>query len=106
MLYRKNFQRTRRNPYKNYQKENIIEIPEIESCISDELKSIPLPNEDVNIPRHKHSLNSKKNSSILDLISKHIGLEEIILLGTIFLLMQESGGDEILLIVLVYVLIT
>lgn len=67
---------------------------------------IPLPNEK-EVPRKGWStgieLPGLKN--ILDFLREHIGIEEILLIGLIILLIDESFGDELLLIALIYILL-
>ena len=66
------------------------------------VQDIPLPNE-IDTAR-----NEKKNQrlSLTDFISKRFQIDEIILLGLIFLLLEERINDDYLLIILTYLLIT
>lgn len=71
-----------------------------------EVKNIPLPTEVEEPPSQDRKIQQSRLSMFLDSIRKRIGLEEIILLGLIFLLIQEHIDDELLLIVLVYILLS
>lgn len=68
--------------------------------------NIPMPNEREGF---KHPLSKGKGlpgvNSILDFIKVHIRVEEIILIGLIILLLDESIEDDFLLIILVYILL-
>lgn len=46
-----------------------------------------------------------KGFSIFDFFKKNIGIEEIILIGLIILLLKERMDDQLLLIMLVYILL-
>lgn len=78
------------------------------------IKDIPLPNEIDNIrneKKHNTGFSSKKTTtnkrlSFTDFISKRFQTDEIILLGLIFLLLDEKINDDYLLIILTYLLIT
>lgn len=67
---------------------------------------IPLPNE---IEASEVSLHNSRNrtgkTSFLSNLKDRIHLEEIILLGLIFLLLDEKVEDDFLLLLLVYILI-
>jgi hypothetical protein len=68
--------------------------------------NIPMPNE-------KETTNyywkKKKKTSgfpaVLDFIKEHVKIEELLLIGLIFLLFDESIEDDFLLIILVYILL-
>ncbi|MGI6778564.1 MAG: hypothetical protein ACOX7R_11320 [Acetivibrionales bacterium] len=73
--------------------------------------SIPLPNEEepikeINETREIEEVQERYRPSLLDFIKKHIHLEEIILLGLIFILLDEGIDDDFLLIMLIYILLT
>ncbi|HOV25123.1 MAG TPA: hypothetical protein PK566_02005 [Pseudobacteroides sp.] len=76
-----------------------------EENLPQELKDIPLPNLNPESPCHISSRKWHKSASPLQILHNFIGIEEIILLGTIFLLIEESIEDEILLIILIYLLL-
>lgn len=68
--------------------------------------AIPLPNEKESFPGH---LPEKRRlptlSGIVDYIRKHVQIEEIILIGLIVLLLDEAIEDDLLLIILIYILL-
>lgn len=68
--------------------------------------NIPLPNEREGF---KHPWSKGKGLSglngVLDFLREHIRVEEIILIGLIILLLDESIEDDFLLIILVYILL-
>ena len=67
---------------------------------------IPLPNEresDLGYVGEKRSLPSL--SGIIDYIRQHVKIEEIILIGLIILMLDESVEDDLLLIILIYILL-
>lgn len=68
--------------------------------------SIPLPNEEEG-PRFPWSSGTGLPSlnRIIGFLREHITLEEIILIGLIILLLSESLEDELLLIILIYILL-
>jgi len=68
--------------------------------------SIPLPNEKEYTPARPESEIRQPPSSILDLVRKYIHFEEIIIIGLIFILLDEGIDDEFLLIILIYILLT
>jgi hypothetical protein len=75
------------------------------------VEDIPLPNEvDAvrNEKKNTYGFSSKANKelSLTDFISKRFQIDEIILLGLIFLLLEERINDDYLLIILTYLLIT
>jgi len=76
-----------------------------EESLSQELKDIPLPNLNSESPCQSSNRKWNKSTSPLQILHNSIGIEEIILLGTIFLLIEESIEDEILLIILIYLLL-
>lgn len=68
---------------------------------------IPLPNEKEALydcaPKKRKTLNPL--SSVIKYLQKNIKIEELILIGLIILLLDESFEDDLLLIVLVYILL-
>lgn len=67
---------------------------------------IPLPNEKENHPglfEERKALPSL--AGIVNFIRQHVKIEEIILIGLIILLLDESIEDELLLIILIYILL-
>ena len=67
---------------------------------------IPLPNEQeyaAAYPDEKRILPGL--SSVVDFVKEHIHIEELILIGLIILLLSESMEDNLLLILLFYILI-
>jgi len=76
-------------------------------------KRFPLPNEPINKPKNfrihpKKNRNQDKNLFSVDVknIFKNIGLEEIILIGLVYILFDEGIADELLLIALIYIFFT
>ncbi len=67
------------------------------------IERIPLPNEIEAFPENSNEQRSSGLLSIFNTLKKRIGIEEIILLGLIFILLEEGIDDEFLLILLVYV---
>lgn len=67
--------------------------------------NIPLPNELEEKPEHPSSIHNRHKSSFLEYLKKRITLEEVILLGLIFLLLDDAIEDEFLLIMLIYILL-
>ena len=63
-----------------------------------------------NIPMHNEDLEcykQKKTNNIFSFINNlHLQLDDIILIGLIYLLATEDGCDNFLLIILVYILIS
>ncbi|HEX3027837.1 MAG TPA: hypothetical protein VHT34_00685 [Clostridia bacterium] len=68
-------------------------------------EDIPLPNQKEQTDNAAFR-NNKGFNFPFGSIFKRIGLEEIILVGLIFLLLNEGIEDDFLLIILIYVLIT
>jgi hypothetical protein len=67
---------------------------------------IPLPNEKE--IQQKGEFETRKGlslSNIIRYIQRHIKIEEIILLGLIVLMLDESFEDDLLLIILIYILL-
>ena len=67
---------------------------------------IPLPNEKEISPGH---IFGKKKvpglSGVLEFIRGHIKIEELLLIGLIILMLDESIEDDLLLIILIYILL-
>jgi hypothetical protein len=104
MLYRRNPFKFRRPVYPS---ENYSMKYDIEDDIKGpkELESIPLPTEDIGHSDETINTDKKRNFSFLNMIN-HIPIEEVILIGLIFLLLDETLEDDFLLIILVYILLT
>ncbi|NLL06982.1 MAG: hypothetical protein GX270_14630 [Clostridiaceae bacterium] len=68
-----------------------------------EIESIPMPNETPKSAKTEYLRNQRP--MFLDNIVKNIHADDIILLGLIFILIQENLEDEFLIIVLIYLLI-
>jgi hypothetical protein len=66
---------------------------------------IPLPNNRENISESQHRKKTFNPLSIINFFKERITLEEIILIGVIFVLLEEGIEDEFLLLMLVYILI-
>jgi len=69
------------------------------------LDDIPLPTEIEDATDITRDSRRPKKPSLLDTLKSKIKLEEIILLGLIFLLFEEGIDDEFLLILLIYILL-
>lgn len=63
------------------------------------IDDIPLPNETDTVRK------KSKGLSVTDFLSRHFQIDELILLGLIFLLLEEKINDDFLLIILIYLLI-
>ncbi len=67
---------------------------------------IPLPNEKEAYPGH---FAGKKKipalTGILEFVREHIKIEELILIGLIILMLDESIDDDLLLVILIYILL-
>jgi len=68
-----------------------------------EIEKIPMPNENPAPQNPEHSRYHKP--TFLDNFIKNIHADDIILLGLIFILIQEKLEDEFLIIVLIYLLV-
>jgi hypothetical protein len=106
MPYRRNQQIYRRHPYFSMMSKP---TGPVHDDAQDELKAIagiPLPNE-AEIPYEKPDDEKRKakKTNILDFFKNHIKVEDIILVGLIFLLIEEGIEDELLLLVLVFLLL-
>lgn len=67
---------------------------------------IPLPNERESIPGIAGEKRAAPSlAGIFNYIKKHIKIEEIILIGLIILMLDESIEDDLLLIILIYILL-
>lgn len=67
---------------------------------------IPLPNEKEFPDDFKEDKRLLPNlSSIVDFIRQHIKVEELILIGLIILMLDESFDDQLLLVILIYILL-
>ncbi len=71
-----------------------------------EVKDIPLPTEVEEPAPHRRMVPRSGIGRFLDELRKRIGIEEIILIGLIILLIQERIEDELLLIILLYLLLS
>ncbi len=78
----------------------LVKTPEV-------VAKFPLPNEkDTDATDRSFAVTAPGKTSFLETIFKRIGMEEIILIGLIFLLIEEGIQDELLLIILFYILIS
>jgi len=67
---------------------------------------IPLPNEkEVQAYEDPEKRKSFSFSKVIRYIQKHITIEELILIGLILLMLDESFEDDLLLIILIYILL-
>ncbi|HHW30754.1 MAG TPA: hypothetical protein GXX20_03635 [Clostridiaceae bacterium] len=72
---------------------------------------IPLPNQEENISSTDRKITgrvlhpSQYRPSLIDIIREHIHLEELILIGLIILFLKDGIEDELLTILLIYILL-
>lgn len=67
---------------------------------------IPLPNEREAYPEHAGEKRAEPSlSKVINYIRQHVKIEEIILIGLIILMLDESIEDDLLLIILIYILL-
>ena len=67
---------------------------------------IPLPNEKETFPGHiTENKRVPTLAGIFDFLREHIKIEEIILIGLIILMLDEALEDDLLLIILIYILL-
>lgn len=66
---------------------------------------IPLPNEQEYAPYPEEKRILPVLSNIVEFIREHIHVEELILIGLIILLLEDSVEDSLLLILLFYILV-
>lgn len=67
---------------------------------------IPLPNERESYPGYVEEKRATPSlSGIFNYIRQHVKIEEIILIGLIILMLDESIEDDLLLIILIYILL-
>jgi hypothetical protein len=98
----------RRPPFSNRHTTNNITDQETEIKKPADIKEtpeIPLPNESENV--EDNLLDTRGHSSaFINIFNHKIFLDEIILLGLLFLLFEEGVVDEFLVIILLYILLT
>ncbi|WP_010245461.1 hypothetical protein [Acetivibrio cellulolyticus] len=84
--------------------DNMVNIENIEKELSkDEIENIPMPNENSS-PDDPEAVRNNK-PKFIDNFIRNIHADDIILLGLIFILIQEKLEDEFLIIVLIYLLV-
>jgi hypothetical protein len=105
MLYRKIPPTNIKFTYPGLNQKSTSSSETYEDNLPIELKDIPLPNLDAESPCQNPGRKGPVGMSPLNFLHNSIGIEEIILLGTIFLMIEEAIEDEILLIILVYLLL-
>lgn len=76
-----------------------------EEIVLKEENNIPLPNEFESDPGLKRNQSLSFLPNIFNRIFGRIELDDIILIGLIFILLQEKIEDEFLLILLIYILL-
>jgi hypothetical protein len=104
----------RRHPYINRQyMHNNVNVhagdmlnPDVVGEPQRTVDDIPLPNEEPLESPRRQSTRKNQPFSFLNFFMERIGIEEILLLGLLFILLQEGIDDEFLIIILLYVLIT
>ena len=110
MVYRRPPQLYRRFAYQGIEhnpkikEDNSFEPAGIEAL--KEVRDIPLPTEVEEPDTQSRMVPKSRIAYFLDTLRKRIGIEEIIIIGLIFLLIQEHIEDELLLIILVYLLLS
>lgn len=110
MVYRRPPQLYRRFAYQGIdynpktKEDNSFEPAGIETL--KEVRDIPLPTEVEEPAVQSRTVPRSRIGHFLDTIRKRIGIEEIIIIGLIFLLIEERIEDELLLIILLYLLLT
>ena len=67
--------------------------------------NIPMPNEMESSYGHWIDKKIPWFNNILEFVREHVKVEELILVGLILLLLEESIEDELLLIMLIYILL-
>lgn len=70
------------------------------------IEDIPLPNEEPLETPNRHDIRRSHPFPFLSFFKKRIGIEEILLIGLLFILLQEGIDDEFLIIILLYLLFT
>lgn len=102
MFYRRPPARQRRNLYPARQ----IPVADIaDSDVIRDIPDIPLPNEAEKSVLPNQDASDTRGFPSISLLGKNLFLDDIILFGLIFLLLQERIEDEFLLILLVYILL-
>ncbi len=104
----------RRYPYINRQYvHNKTMVPTTDIFNSDPMvepqktiDDIPLPNEEPLETPGRRDVRRVHPVPFLSFFKKRIGIEEILLIGLLFLLIQEGINDEFLIIILLYLLFT
>lgn len=102
MLYRRPPVKTRRNMVP------VRQSPQVKIAESDiirEIEEIPLPNENEKNQRLTVEADEARGAPPINILGRNIFLDDIIIFGLIFLLLQEQIEDEFLLILLVYILL-
>lgn len=105
MIYRKKPPTNIRFTYPGFKQKSNSNSKVYEESLPLELKNIPLPNLDSESPCQNPGRKGHFGMNPLHFLQNNIGIEEIILLGAIFLLLEESIEDEILLVILIYLLV-
>ena len=70
-----------------------------------DLYNIPMPNEMESSNEHWIDKKLPWYVTVFDFFKEHVKIEELILIGLILLLIEESIEDEFLLIMLIYILL-
>lgn len=98
-MYRRPASRYKRAPYAKKRDEEQEELPVVV-----ESEDIAMPNE-AEIPALHLSDSGTDNMSAFRLLGHDFFLDDIILIGLLLILIQENVQDELLLIVIVYILL-
>ena len=106
MPYRRNPQMFRRYLHsETTQKSGDTANIKYDADTPEKLQGIPMPNESEDAPGPDCSPPKVGRPSFLDFIKSRIHIEELILLGLIFLLFEEGIDDDLFLILLIYILL-
>jgi hypothetical protein len=107
MIYRKQPSGARRYPQYSSEPSSKRDYNDDSGLIysSERLEDIPLPNEPENTARSENSPSERKGLFFLDIFKDKIHIEEIILVGLIFFLLNEGIEDELLILLLIYILL-
>ncbi len=102
MIYRRSLIRPARNLYPL--KPSLSRTSDTESE-ADNFSSIPLPNVSEDVPLKASKDHSEERFGPIDILGFRIQIDEIIIIGLIILLLQNKIEDELLLLILVYLLL-
>lgn len=107
MVYRNSPQKPRRYSYENNSspKNGKNNMDETFTDLLKDSETIPAPNLVENIPLPSEKNKENRFLPSLNFLKNKITIEEIILIGLIFLILDEGIEDEFLLLMLLYILL-